>query len=145
MGRGTELVGEADKEKEAEDAGKDEAAGSGGASPQKTGRAVPPAKDGALPHRAIPGVDEELGYGGLRVVPVQDTDPGTPAQALQEVEDAAEDAVGRSSKGNGKGQGPLHGPGPDGRRAMHQSSPRLLTHHEGGKQGRTARSTTKAG
>jgi len=37
---------------------------------------------------------------------------------------------------------PLHGPGPDGRRAMHQSSPRLPTHHEGGKQGGTARSTT---
>ena len=42
--------------------------------------------------------------GGLRVVPAQNTDPGTPAQALQEVEDAAEDAVGRSSKGNGRGK-----------------------------------------
>jgi len=98
LGRGTGQVGEGDKEKEVQDAGEDEAAGSGGVSPQKTGRAVPPAQDGALPHRAIPGVDEELGHGGVRVVPVQDADPGTPAQALQEVEDAAEDDVGRSSK-----------------------------------------------
>jgi len=52
--------------KEVQDAGKDEATGSGSASPQEAGRAVPPAQDGALPHRAIPGVDEELGYGGLR-------------------------------------------------------------------------------
>ena len=145
VGRGTELVGEADKEEEVQDAGEDEAAGSGGASPQKTGRAVPPAQDRALPHRAIPGMDEELGYGGLWVVPVQDTGPGTPAQALQEVEDAAEDAVGRSLKGNGKGQGPLHGPGPDGRRAMHRSSPRLPTHHEGRKQGGTCAVPPKPG
>jgi len=121
VGCSTGLVREADKEKEVQDARKDEATGSGGASPQEAGRVVPPAQDGVLLLRAILGVDEELGYGGLWVVPAQDTDLGTPAQALQEVKDTAEDTVGRSSKGNRKGQGPLYGPGPDGRRAMHQS------------------------
>ena len=33
-----------------------------------TGRAVPSAQNGALPHRAVPEMDEERGHGGVRVV-----------------------------------------------------------------------------
>jgi len=114
MGRGTGLVGEEDQEEEVQDAGKDETKRSSSTRPGKAGRAVLPAQDGELPHRAIPGVDEEHGHGGMRVVPTQDTDSGASAQALQKMEDAAEDTVGGSSKGNGKRRELLHGPGPAG-------------------------------
>ena len=69
----------------------------------RTGRAVSPAQDGALPYRAIPGVDEEFGDGGMRVVPTQDTDSGAPAQALQEM-DAAEDTWAEVRKRTGRGR-----------------------------------------
>jgi len=46
------------------------------------------------------------------------------------------DAVGGGQEGNGKGQGSFRGPGPAGRPAMHQGSPILPTHHEGGGAGR---------
>ena len=52
------------------------------AKPEEASRKVPPTQGRALPHRAIPEVDEELRNGGVRMVPVQDADKGTPLQEL---------------------------------------------------------------
>ena len=49
---------------------------------EEASRKVPPTQDRALPHRAIPEVDEELRHGGVRVVPVHYADKGTPVQEL---------------------------------------------------------------
>jgi len=129
------MVREEDQEKEIQDAGKNETTGSGSRRPKKTGRTVSSAQERALPPSTVLGMDEEFGYGGMRVVPVQDADPGAPAQALQEVEITAKDPVGGSSKENGKRQGSVYGPGPASRRTVHRGGPRIPAHHEGGKQG----------
>ena len=46
----------------------------------------------------------KYGPGGARVALTQDTDKGTPIQELHEVEAAAEDPVGGSTKGDLKGE-----------------------------------------
>jgi len=37
---------------------------------EEDGRAVPPTRNGALPHEAVPGVGKELGHGRVRVVSI---------------------------------------------------------------------------
>ena len=51
---------------------------SGGPGIKATDRALPSSQNEALPHRAVPEMDEERGHGGVLVVPVQDTDTGAP-------------------------------------------------------------------
>jgi len=92
-------------------------------------------RTGALPYGPILAVDEECGQSEMRVVPIQDTDPRAPAQALQAMETAAEDPVGGGTKGDRKRERPLHDPGPVRRRAMRRRDPGLFAHHEGGEQG----------
>ena len=57
-------------------------------------------------------MDEERGYGGVRVVSIQDTDKRTPVQELQGMEGAAEDLVGRGTKGDGEREELFHDPRP---------------------------------
>ena len=75
---------------------------------------------------------KERGQRRVWKVPIQDTDEGTYAQTLQGVEVATEDSVGGSTKGDRKGEGPVHDPRFVRRRAVHQRDPRLPAHHEGG-------------
>jgi len=78
VGRGAGLVGEEDKEEEEQDAGKAVAKCSSGTRTEKADRAIPSTQNGALPHRAIPRMEEEHEYGGMRAVSVQDTDTKPP-------------------------------------------------------------------
>jgi len=74
----------------------------GGASPQAAGGPVSPDQNEPLPDGAVPEMDEERGHGRVRMVRVQSADTRALVQALCGLEDAAEDSVGRSTKGDKK-------------------------------------------
>ena len=76
------MVEEEGQREEVPDAENDPPEQHGGTRIEEASRKVPPAQDRALPHGAIPEVDKELQYGGVRVVPVEDADRGTPVQEL---------------------------------------------------------------
>jgi len=82
VGRSVDVAEEEGQRKEVPDAENDAPEQLGSTRPEETGRKVPSTQDRVLPHRAIPEVDEELRHGGVRVVPVQDADKGTPVQEL---------------------------------------------------------------
>jgi len=115
----------------------------GGASTEEADRKIPPAQDWALPHRAIPEVDEELEHGGVWVVPVQDTDKGTPVQELRQVEAATEDNVGRDTEKDRKREEPVHNQRTVCGRAVHWSDLGLLENDEGGGEGGAAGAATR--
>jgi len=80
-------------------------------------------------------MDEECGQSRVPMVPIQGADKGTPVQTLQGVEAATEDPVGRGTKGDWRGERPVHDPRFVRRRVVHWRDPRLSAHHEGGEQG----------
>jgi len=115
----------------------------GGTRTEEAGREVPPAQDGALPHRPIPEVDEELEHGRVRVVSVQDADEGTPVQELRQVEAATEDNVGRDTEKDRKREEPVRNQGTVCGRAVHWSDLGLLENDEGGGEGGAAGAATR--
>jgi len=97
------------------------------------GGAIPSTQSGALPHWAIPEMDEERDHGGMWAVSVQDTDTEPPIQRLQAMEIGAEkNSVGRGSKSYRKREESLQDPRPPRGRAVHPVKPRLPAHHQGG-------------
>jgi len=82
VGRGMDVVEEEGQREEIPDAENDAPEQHGGTWTEEVCWEVPPAQDRALPYGAIPEVDEELQHGGMRVVPVQVADEGTPVQEL---------------------------------------------------------------
>jgi len=135
MGRSNELGRGANQQKKVQVAEEPAAEPNGGTSAKTPSGIFPPAQNGALPYRLIPEVDEERGWGGVLVVSIQDTDERASAQALQEMEAAAEDPVGGGKKGDRKREEPVHDPGTVRGRAVHQRDPRFFAHHEVGEQG----------
>jgi len=49
---------------------------------QEARLAVLPGEDGAMPHRAVPPLDEEPAHPAVLVVPVPDSDSGAPLQGV---------------------------------------------------------------
>ena len=82
VGRSVDVVEEEGQRKKVPNGENDAPEQTGSAKPEEAGREVPSAQNRALPHRTIPEVDEELQHGGVRVVPAQDADKGTPVQEL---------------------------------------------------------------
>ena len=87
-------------------------------------------------------MDEECGHGDMRVVPVQEPDQGTLAEALPKVEDATEDPVGRGTKGDWEREESIHGPRPVCGRAIHPIDFGLFADYESGSQGGAERAAT---
>jgi len=143
VGRGVDVVKEEGQREEVPDAENDAPEQHGGTRTEEAGRKVPPAQDWALPHRAIPEVDEELEHGGVRVVPVQDADKGTPVQELRQVEAATENNAGGDSEKDRKRKEPVHNQGNVCGRAVHGSGPGLLENDEGGGEGGAAGAATR--
>ena len=95
VGGSKELVSEEDQEEEVQAPRKDASKRGSSTGPEAAGRKVPPTQNRTLPHWVVHEMDEECGYGGMRVVPVQDTDTQPPVQRMQAMETATEEAVGR--------------------------------------------------
>jgi len=130
--RSVDVVKKEGQRKEVPNAENDAPEQIGSAEPEEAGREVPSTQDRALPHKAIPEVDEELRHGGVRVVPVQDADKGTPVQELRQVEDATEDNVGGGTEKDRKREEPVHDQGNVRGRAVHGSNSGFLENDEGG-------------
>jgi len=111
LGRGVDVVKEEGQREEVPDAKNDAPEQHGGTRTEEAGRKVLPAQDQALPHRAIPEVDEELEHGEMWVVLVQDADKGTPVQELRQVEAATEDNVGGDTQKDRKRKEPVRNQG----------------------------------
>ena len=137
------MVKEEGQREEVPDAENDAPEQQGGTRTEEAGRKVPPAQDRALPHRAIPEVDEELEHGGVWVVPVQDADEGTPVQELRQVEAATEDNVGGDTEKDRKRKEPVHNQGNVCGRTVHWSGSGLLEDDEGGGEGGAAGAATR--
>ena len=77
------------------------------------------------------------------MVPVQDTDKGTPVQELQQVEAATEDNVGGDTEKDRKRKEPVRNQGNVCGRAVHWSGPGLPENDEGGGEGGAAGAATR--
>jgi len=143
VGSSMDMDKEEGQREEVPDARNDAPEQHGGASTEEAGRKVPPAQDWALPYRAIPKVDEELEYGGVRVVPVQDTDNGALVQELRQVEATTGDNVGRNMEKDRKREEPVHNQGSVSGRAVHWSDPGLLENDKGGGEDGAAGAATR--
>jgi len=73
-------------------------------------RQVLPAEGGALSHGRILALDEIPSDSPVLVVPVPQADETPPPEEVPKMEEGAEDLVGGSVQGDGKGQGAVESP-----------------------------------
>ena len=142
MEGGVDVVQEKGPGEEVPNAEHDAPEQNGGTGTEEAGRSIPSAQDGALPYRPIPEVDKELGHGRVWLVPVQDADERAPVQELWQMEEAAEDSVGRGTDGDRTGEGSIQDPRLVCGRAVHRRHLGLSAGNGSGGEGGAARAAT---